>query len=123
MRLITGEDEVAHHRELAPAAEREAVDRGDERLLRLAQLLPASERVVAHQLRVLERLHLLDVRAAANAFSDPVSTIAPTASSASNARVAATTSCITSELSALSAFGRLRVMSPTLPRVSVSSVL
>ena len=59
---------------------------------------------------------------AAKAFSDPVTTIAPTLSSASNACTAATSSASTCELSALSAFGRLSVIRPTLPRVSVMMV-
>jgi hypothetical protein len=32
LRAVGGDDEVGHHRQLAPAAEREAVDRGDPRL-------------------------------------------------------------------------------------------
>lgn len=55
---------------------------------------------------------------AANAFSLPVTTIAPISSSASNAFSAAPNSSINASFSALSAFGRLSVINPTRPRVS-----
>jgi photosystem II stability/assembly factor-like uncharacterized protein len=55
---------------------------------------------------------------AANAFSDPVITIAPIAASASKASSAAFNSDTRASLSALSTWGRLSVTSPTLPLVS-----
>mmetsp|Transcript_12457 Transcript_12457/g.50101 ORF Transcript_12457/g.50101 Transcript_12457/m.50101 type:complete len:241 (-) Transcript_12457:150-872(-) len=55
---------------------------------------------------------------AAKAFSEPVRTIAPTAASWSKALAAALTSATSGEESALSAFGRFSVMSPTAPRCS-----
>ncbi len=59
---------------------------------------------------------------AANARSDPVTTIAPMRGSASKADAAATMSCITCVFSALSASGRFRVIHPTRPRVSTRIV-
>ena len=55
---------------------------------------------------------------AAKDLSLPVMSIAPTASSRSNAASASPISRIISEDSAFSAFGRLRVIRPTRPRVS-----
>jgi hypothetical protein len=59
---------------------------------------------------------------AANAFSLPVSTMAPIAGSASKQRAASLISAISCEFSALSALGRFSVISATAPRASVSSV-
>ena len=56
---------------------------------------------------------------AAKAFSLPVITIAPIASSASKAYSARPSSCISCGLSAFICFGRLSVISATRPRVSV----
>ncbi len=50
---------------------------------------------------------------AANARSDPVSTMQPTDASTSRSLSAVVSSRITTELSAFSAFGRLRVTSAT----------
>ena len=50
---------------------------------------------------------------AANAFAEPVMMIAPMPGSLSNSAAAVVTSSITWLLSALSAFGRFRVMVPT----------
>src|SRR5690606_12465158 len=55
---------------------------------------------------------------AAKAFSEPVMTMAPMPSSDSKSFSAAVISFTTWSLSALSAFGRLRVMRPTRPRFS-----
>src|SRR5579871_6887759 len=55
---------------------------------------------------------------AANAFSEPVITMQPIASSASKASTAAASSRISALLSALSACGRLSRIRPTRPRVS-----
>jgi hypothetical protein len=52
-RLVGGEDEVAHHRQLAAAAEGEAVHRGDHGLARAGDALPvAGEEVLAVRLGV-----------------------------------------------------------------------
>ena len=59
---------------------------------------------------------------AANARSDPVTTIAPIRGSASKADAAATMSCMTCEFSALSASGRFSVIHPTRPRGSTRIV-
>ena len=59
---------------------------------------------------------------AANARSLPVTTIAPIASSASNASAAATTSRMTCEFRAFRASGRFSVIQPTRPRVSTRIV-
>jgi hypothetical protein len=55
---------------------------------------------------------------AANAFCDPVMTMQPIPASFSKSSSAALSSPTRTELSALSASGRLSVISPTLPRVS-----
>ena len=52
---------------------------------------------------------------AANAFSEPVRTMAPISESASNASSANPSSATSASQSALRAFGRLRVMRPTRP--------
>ncbi len=70
---------------------------------------------------VLDSISLMSAPAA-KARSDPVTTIAPMRGSASKADAAATMSCITWELRALSASGRFRVIHPTLPRVSTRIV-
>jgi hypothetical protein len=56
---------------------------------------------------------------AAKALSEPVMTMQPMFASASKPSRAAPTSSIRRSLSAFIALGRLSVMSPTLPRVSV----
>jgi enoyl-CoA hydratase/carnithine racemase len=64
LRGLRGEDQVAHHRPFAPAAQREAVDRGDDGQAGAGQLLPGrGDEVLA--IGLAERLggHLLDVRA------------------------------------------------------------
>ena len=60
---------------------------------------------------------------AAKALSEPVIRMQPMASSASNASIAAASSPISAELSALSACGRLRRMMPTWPLVSTRMCL
>jgi hypothetical protein len=55
---------------------------------------------------------------AAKALSEPVMTIAPMFSSASKAPSALPSSSIRSSFRALSCFGRLSVIRPTLPRTS-----
>ena len=70
---------------------------------------------------VLDSISLMSAPAA-NARSDPVTTIAPIPSSVSKADVAATRSHMTCEFSAFSASGRLRVIQPTRPRVSTRIV-
>jgi hypothetical protein len=59
---------------------------------------------------------------AANAFSDPVMTIAPIPDSASNSAAAVVNSVITCPLSALSAFGRFSVIVATRPSRSTRLV-
>jgi hypothetical protein len=59
---------------------------------------------------------------AAKAFSEPVTTMQPILASASKASSAWFTSPRSWELRAFRAWGRLRVMSPTLPRVSTRMV-
>ena len=66
-------------------------------------------------------LHRLE-QVAANAFSEPVSTTAPIAGSASKASSWAPSSPMSSSHSAFSAFGRLRRITPTLPSVSTRMV-
>jgi len=58
---------------------------------------------------------------AANALSDPVTTMQPMFASASKASTAAAISAIIAALSALSAFGRLRRITPT--RLTVSTMI
>ncbi len=64
LRSIGGDDEVGHHRQLAAAAERVAVDRGDPRLARAADEVggPAGEHVAGVELGGGLGGHLLDVR-------------------------------------------------------------
>ena len=63
LRGVGGDDDVAHHRELAAAAERIARDGGDDGRAHGGELRPAAE-VVAHQhLEPRLGLHLLDVGA------------------------------------------------------------
>src|SRR6218665_2045187 len=59
---------------------------------------------------------------AAKAFSDPVTTIAPTPSSASKVTAAAVTSSATRLFKAFNASGRFRVIHPTRPRCSTRMV-
>ena len=59
---------------------------------------------------------------AANARSEPVTTIAPMPSSSSKRVEASTMSCITWLFRALSASGRFTVIQPTRPRVSTRIV-
>ena len=64
LRGIGGEDEVAHHRQLAAAAQRKARDRGDHRLLHAQHRLPAlADEVLQRGLGIGAVLHLLDVGA------------------------------------------------------------
>ena len=61
--VVGRDDEVAHHGELAAAAEREARHRGDHRLAPARHLLPAGEEIGQIGVRVGELRHLLDVGA------------------------------------------------------------
>ena len=63
LRRVGGEDEVAHHGQLAASAEGEAGDRGDDRLAHRGQPLPPGEAVIGIHLAVGPVLHLLDVGA------------------------------------------------------------
>mmetsp|Transcript_34825 Transcript_34825/g.79650 ORF Transcript_34825/g.79650 Transcript_34825/m.79650 type:complete len:286 (+) Transcript_34825:311-1168(+) len=60
---VCGEDEVAAHRELTPAAQREAVDRGDDRLAQLRDLVHLLEQLRLVHVHVVLGAHGLDVRA------------------------------------------------------------
>ena len=86
LRGVGGNDDVAHHRQFAAAAKREAGDRGDHRLPDAQDRLPAlADEVVRTPGKVRSFISLMSAPAA-NAFSEPVSTIAPIAGSASKAR-------------------------------------
>ena len=63
--LVAGDDEIGHHRQLAAAAQREAVDRGDPGLAGLLHDLagPGGEEIVEIEIRRLLLAHLLDVGA------------------------------------------------------------
>ncbi len=68
-------------------------------------------------MKVLSAISLMSAPAA-KAFSEPVISMQPMLASASKAPTACVTSAISAALSALSAFGRLRRMTPTRPLVS-----
>ena len=70
---------------------------------------------------VLDSISLMSAPAA-KARSDPVTTIAPIASSSSKRVDASAMSCITWLLRAFSASGRFTVIQPTRPRVSTRIV-
>lgn len=126
--LVSCEDDVAHHGELAAAAQRVAVDRGDDRRADLGQIVPAGEHVRLVRLHVRLRSHLLDVSASckksslrildahsdswvpANARSLPVMTMAPTPASASKVLSWAFSSLTSPSQSAFSALGRFSVL-------------
>ncbi len=79
--LVGGDDEVAHHRELAAAAEREARHRGDDRLAGAAGTAPsrAKKSATIHvDDRSCSAISLMSAPAA-KAFSEPVSTMQPIA--------------------------------------------
>ena len=62
LRGVGGEDEVAHHRQLAAAAQGKARDGGDHRLLHAQHGLPApADEVVERGLGMRAVLHLLDI--------------------------------------------------------------
>ena len=63
LRRVGGEDEIAHHRDLASPAEREAGDRGDNGLARLRHILPPRDEVAEERLGEGLVLHFLDVGA------------------------------------------------------------
>ena len=60
---VGGEDEVAHHRQFAAAAEREARDRGDDRLAQPRDAFPARDEVLEIGVHIGLLAHLLDVGA------------------------------------------------------------
>ena len=63
-RSVGGDDDVAHHRDLAAAAERKAGDRGDDRLAALRDPLPAAgDEVFEIDLGIGLAGHLLDIGA------------------------------------------------------------
>ena len=63
LRSICGENQVAHHGQLAAAAQREAWHRGDHRGPDRGQPGPRGEPVAREHVHVGPLLHLLDVRA------------------------------------------------------------
>jgi len=63
-RRVGGNHDVAHHRDLAPAAERKPGDRRNDRLAALRDPFPAAgDKILAIDLRVTLRHHLLDIGA------------------------------------------------------------
>jgi hypothetical protein len=60
---VRSKNEIAHHRDLASPAEREAGDCGDDRLARLRNILPARDEVADESFGECLVLHLLDVGA------------------------------------------------------------
>ena len=63
LRVVGGDDDVAHHRELAAAAEREARDRRDHRLAHPRDAIPVRREVALEDVDVGLVRHLLDVGA------------------------------------------------------------
>ena len=61
--VIGGDDDVAHHRKLAAAAQSVAGDRGDDRLLDLGDALPGADEVALLRVDEILRLHLGDISA------------------------------------------------------------
>ena len=77
------------HRDLAAAAEREARDRRDHRLARARDAVPVAAKSPRRRpCRLLPAISLMSAPAA-NALSEPVMTMQPMPSSASNASIAA----------------------------------
>src|SRR5258706_6550060 len=69
LRIVGGNDDVAHQRQLVAAAERVTRDSGDHRLANAAQMLPVARNVVRHVgVHVAEVLHGGDVRAGGERF-------------------------------------------------------
>ena len=68
-RIVGGDDEVAHHRHLATAAQRIARDRRDDRLAHLAHALPADgDEVLQEDVLVGLLFHFLDVCTGSESF-------------------------------------------------------
>src|SRR5690606_9981081 len=65
---VRGDDEVAHHRELAAAAKREASYRGDHGFAAAGDTIPRADEILLVDLHVGLRLHLLDVSAGGERF-------------------------------------------------------
>ena len=125
LRVLRSNADVAAHGELEAAAEAEAVDRRDERLVRgvhpRAELLDPAGRAALLGLsgRLAERRELLDVRAATNARSPaPRSTIARTPASWSSRSISASSSSSSGAESALTG-GWSIVRTATSPSCSV----
>ena len=79
---VRRDDEVAHHRKLAAASERKSGDRRDDGFAASGEPIPAADEVLAVDLHEgLDCISLMSAPAA-KAFSDPVSTMQPIASSA-----------------------------------------
>jgi hypothetical protein len=119
LRGVSGNDEVAHHRKLAAAAERIARNRCNQRLPRARHALEVRERIARVEVSELALRHLLDVSAGGERlFRTGDDDAADRIASASNASSALESSAISASFSAFSAFGRLRRMTPTPPSVS-----
>ena len=120
---VGGDDEVAHHGELAAAAEREAGDRRDRRLAAARDAVPGRDEVLLVGLHVGLGLHLLDVGAGGErllaAGDDDAADAVVGLEGVERRSTARRSSCA---LSALSACGRLSVMRPTRPLVSTMMV-
>jgi hypothetical protein len=61
--VVRRDDHVAHHGQLAAAAQREAAHRGNQRLAHPPQAVPAGEHAGRRRLRVAQPRHLFYVRA------------------------------------------------------------
>ncbi len=122
--VVGRDNKVAHHSEFAAATERVAGNGRNDGLAHGGDAVARTgEEVLAEHVDVGLLRHLLDIGAAANAFSDPVTTLTRTLSSRSHASSTSHNSPKSCWLSALSASGRLSVMTPTGPSVSTIRVL
>ena len=90
-RGVGGDDDVAHHRQFAAAAERVAGDRGDGRLAAGGDAVAADRGEIAALNMSMKPFGCISLMSApaANAFSLPVSRMQPIASSASRSSIAA----------------------------------
>ena len=118
-RSVGGDDDVAHHGELAAAAEAVAGDGGDERLAHLRHAGGRRRLIARESLDEGKGRHLLDVGAGGEgllrAGDDDRADIGIRLEGVERGKQLADRAA---SLSALSASGRLRVIRPTRPRVS-----
>ena len=66
--IVGGDDEIALHGKLAAAAEREAGDRGDDRLARCRGLMPVGAKIAEEHLGKILVGHFLDIGAGGESF-------------------------------------------------------